>query len=171
MANPIAETWLTDGRTDERTKTLVARNNHVTALNAPRAYRRNLWTTNNTATPTRTISTGPGIQPTNDPGHRMPTTSALRPTGSTRAWRQLRQPFADHLAHVGPLNCRRCQQPIHHGDRWHLGHATDRALGGTDTDLWPEHEHCNTSAGARLGNQLRHQRHHAIATTTPSRDW
>ena len=105
-------------------------------------------------------------------------TSALRPTGSTRRWRQLRAPFARHLTDVGPLPCRRCGEPITAAMRWHLGHPdhAPRALGGNDTDLWPEHDDCSTKAGARLGNHLRRlyaagRSPDTMTTPPPSRDW
>lgn len=87
------------------------------------------------------------------------------------AHRRTRTAFADHLTHVGPITCWRCHQPIRPGEPWDLGHQTDRALGGTDTpdNLWPEHRHCNRSAGRRLGQFLA--RHGARNRTTPSRNW
>ena len=71
-------------------------------------------------------------------------TSALTPRGSTSAWRRLR---ALHQATL-PLPCWRCGQTINPTDRWQLGHLIDRADGGTDAHLAPEHAHCGSSAGA-----------------------
>lgn len=48
--------------------------------------------------------------------------------------------------------CRRCGQPARPGDPWQAGHINDSQPGGP---LAPEHRSCNTSAGARLGNQQR----------------
>ena len=117
---------------------------------------RDLWTTHTSG---RTISS---------------MASALTPTGSTRAWRRIRQPWTNHLQHVGPLPCRRCGQLIYAGDQWHLGHPdhAPRALGGDDTDLWPEHQHCSTQAGATLGR--RTQKLRALTRRiqpVPTRDW
>lgn len=70
--------------------------------------------------------------------------SALRPTRSTRAWRQLR---AAHAATL-PRPCWRCHHTIQPTDPWVLGHIIDRADGDDDQLLAPEHEHCGKSAGA-----------------------
>lgn len=49
--------------------------------------------------------------------------------------------------------CWRCgRTAAEHGRRWHAGHLRD---GDPNSPLLPECEPCNTSAGARLGNQLR----------------
>ena len=56
---------------------------------------------------------------------------------------------------AGDVACARCGLPIVHGQRWDIGHAVDRALGGTDAHgLHPEHARCNRAAGGRLGAQL-----------------
>ncbi len=58
--------------------------------------------------------------------------------------------------------CWRCHRTkAEHGRPWHAGHLND---GQVDGPLAPECEQCNTSAGARLGNQRRQ----GLATT---RDW
>ncbi len=63
--------------------------------------------------------------------------------------------------------CRRCALPMVHPDhcchgrcfycRLDLGHHTDRVLGGQGPREL-EHEHCNRSAGTKLGNQLQAKR-------------
>lgn len=57
-----------------------------------------------------------------------------------------------------PAPCWRCGRMISEGDKWHVGHITDRALGGNDnaamtmdSEVAVECEKCNTSAGGRLG--------------------
>lgn len=59
------------------------------------------------------------------------------------------------LVASGSVCCRRCGLPIAPGSPWDLGHAVDRALGGSDHDVAPEHARCNRSAGGRLAAQLR----------------
>lgn len=83
--------------------------------------------------------------------------SALRPSGSTREWRKIRARFEILISTLGSLPCRRCGRAITSADDWHLGHPEEapRALGGDDSDLWPECVPCSTSAGATLGNKLR----------------
>ena len=51
---------------------------------------------------------------------------------------------------------------INRGDPWHLGHVVDRALGGTDAQLRPEHAHCSMHA-------RKHVR--GAGGLPPSRDW
>ncbi len=61
-----------------------------------------------------------------------------------------------------PLPCWRCGRPVTDDQAWHVGHLTDRALGGHTTDRsnqWPEHARCNTSAGGKLGAAIAHARH------------
>jgi 5-methylcytosine-specific restriction endonuclease McrA len=51
--------------------------------------------------------------------------------------------------------CPRCGQPMY---RWQLldrDHVIDRALGGGDGPAVLSHQHCNRSAGARMGNKMR----------------
>lgn len=48
-------------------------------------------------------------------------------------------------------------------DKWHAGHAVDRALGGDDRDVLAECVPCNVRAGARLGGQRKAQRRRAVA--------
>lgn len=107
--------------------------------------------------------------------------SALTPAGSTRRWRTIRQQYADHLAARGVVLCWRhrnnldraddiargdtprphvdqspdCAGTIRHGDRWVLGHRTDRIHGGTDNHLGYECAPCSSYTGARTGNALR----------------
>lgn len=95
--------------------------------------------------------------------------SALTPTGSTHQWRQLRAAWAERIAEAGSWPCWRCPDPILPGMRWCLGHTTDRALGGTDDHLAPEHKRCSDSSGGRLGNTLRKAR--TTHRRTPSRSW
>src|SRR5215831_9042667 len=56
----------------------------------------------------------------------------------------------------GKTACWRCGRPIASLAEHHAGHRKARALGGTLADgLADEHEHCNTSHGAKLGALLR----------------
>lgn len=53
-----------------------------------------------------------------------------------------------------PHPCRKCGGEILPTDpesSWHAGHRDDRAAGGTDDGIEPEHARCNTSAGGKLG--------------------
>lgn len=53
-----------------------------------------------------------------------------------------------------PHPCRRCGGAILPTDpetSWHAGHREDRAAGGTEDGIEPEHAKCNTSAGGKLG--------------------
>lgn len=69
------------------------------------------------------------------------------------------------LVDAGNVTCRRCHEPIRPGQVWDLGHEHDLALGGNPHGVMvPEHAKradCpaggNRSAGATLGNQLRHR--------------
>ncbi len=79
--------------------------------------------------------------------------SALNGDGSTRRWRKLRAWYAMTL----PRACWRCGQMIRPGDAWDLGHVVDRARGGSDDRLAPEHQACSRSAGGELGVQLRRE--------------
>ena len=51
--------------------------------------------------------------------------------------------------------CPRCGQPMYRWQRLDRDHVVDRALGGTDGPAVLSHQHCNRSAGARMGNQMR----------------
>lgn len=75
----------------------------------------------------------------------------------------------------GPRPCPRCPALVYpdslrhlnpDGRKFHLGHRSDVALGGKDGPKTPEHDHCNTSAGATLGNKLRAKRRRRTM-----RDW
>jgi hypothetical protein len=53
-----------------------------------------------------------------------------------------------------PWVCRKCGGEILPTDpesSWHAGHREDRVAGGTEDGIEPEHAHCNTSAGGRIG--------------------
>jgi hypothetical protein len=55
-----------------------------------------------------------------------------------------------------PAGCYRCGGIITLEDpesSWHAGHIEDRGQGGEDkaSNYAPEHAHCNTSAGGKLG--------------------
>lgn len=93
--------------------------------------------------------------------------SALTNQGSTWAWRNLRNDWQQRINDAGGWTCWRCHHPIHPHTPFHLGHTTDRALGGNDDHLAPEHPRCSTSAGGKLGSQLQKLRHRP----TPSRSW
>ncbi|HEY7487587.1 MAG TPA: hypothetical protein VH912_24240, partial [Streptosporangiaceae bacterium] len=79
-------------------------------------------------------------------------TSALTPHGSTTAWRRLRTHHQAILTTAWTtgttIECRICHAPITPGQAWDLGHATPRARGGDDTNLAPEHAHCNRAKDA-----------------------
>lgn len=68
------------------------------------------------------------------------------------------------LAAQLPAPCvNRCGKPVLPGQRWHVGHLPghDHALTHerpTLQTVGPAHARCNTSAGAKLGNQLRAKR-------------
>lgn len=56
----------------------------------------------------------------------------------------------------GRAVCPKCGKPIRPGEPWQAGHVADLALGGaTAGPMVPEHRSCGSSAGAKLGNQLR----------------
>lgn len=60
-----------------------------------------------------------------------------------------------------PHPCRRCGGLITREDpesTWHAGHETDRAAGGTETGIEPEHATCNTSAGGKAGAAITNSR-------------
>ena len=89
-----------------------------------------------------------------------------RPIYNQPTYKQLRADWNILMAN-GNVECRRCGQPIKRGTPWHLGHPNDATPGGptTNTNLWPEHATCNTSAGATAGNKLR------LNQPQPSRNW
>lgn len=67
---------------------------------------------------------------------------------------------------AGDVTCPRCGLPVVHGQRWDLGHAVDRALGGRDSDgLHPEHASCNRRAGGQLAAVLAGR---TVRAATPS---
>lgn len=79
---------------------------------------------------------------------------------------------------AGGIRCPRCGLDIVHGQRWDIGHAVSRALGGRDSDgLHPEHASCNRRAGGQLAAQLAGRRvagKSSPATVVPSeqrRSW
>ena len=84
--------------------------------------------------------------------------SALRPAGSTRAWRVRRAAWVPLVA-AGAVLCPRCGLPILRHQAWDLGHQVDRAAGGEDDRLRPEHASCNRSAGGRAGAHTTNRRH------------
>ncbi len=93
-------------------------------------------------------------------------TSALRTTGSTRAWRRTlaattRQLRADQAAGQPPA-CPYCHTPIRPGQAWDLDHTVPRIHGGTDYHLRPAHRGCNRAAGATTRRR---------STAAPSRQW
>ena len=51
--------------------------------------------------------------------------------------------------------CARCGQLRRADDPWQAGHKHDGIVASSVNDYQPEHQSCNTSAGARLGNQRR----------------
>jgi len=60
---------------------------------------------------------------------------------------------------AGAVACARCGLPVLSGQRWDLGHAVDRALGGTAAHgISPEHARCNRAAGGRLAARLAGRR-------------
>lgn len=101
--------------------------------------------------------------------------SPSTPRGSSSAWRRLRQAYADRLTYTGSAPCWRdqhnltaigdpgltveqspnCLQIITPTDPWVLGHTTDRALGGDDTELSYECDPCSRYTGGKLGALIR----------------
>jgi hypothetical protein len=68
---------------------------------------------------------------------------------------------------AGLVNCWRCGRPITPGTPWHLGHDDhDRTI-----YRGPEHQHCNTSAAATLGNRARRTRRPATPRFDNARNW
>jgi hypothetical protein len=78
-------------------------------------------------------------------------TSALRPGGSTRAWRKLRAAAALTL----PRPCSRCGELVLPDQAWHLDHLVARVDGGDDQLVAPAHALCNLRAGQTASRQLR----------------
>lgn len=76
-----------------------------------------------------------------------------RSVGGTH-WHRRRQAWQPIVA-TGQLHCWRCNQPIHPGQPWDLGHLIDVIAGGTDTNTQPEHRTCNRAAGADITNARR----------------
>ncbi len=61
-----------------------------------------------------------------------------------------------------PWACRKCGGIISPDDpesSWDAGHAEDRAAGGSDLGIEPEHAHCNRSAGGKVGAAIVNARH------------
>jgi hypothetical protein len=79
-----------------------------------------------------------------------PERSALTARGGSHQWEVLRGLYAQLL----PCKCWRCDRIISPSEPWHLGHIVDRALGGSDDLLWPEHARCSHRSGAELGVRL-----------------
>jgi len=101
--------------------------------------------------------------------HHGRVASSLVPSGGTRAWRRLRASWQWRLEHVGPVFCRRCDQPVLADEPWHLGHRDDapRAVGGEDYELMPEHAGC----GMRAARRAREAKANDPAELPPSRVW
>jgi len=66
-----------------------------------------------------------------------------------------------------PLPCWRCGRPVVASPEsgWHVGHVVDRAMGGAHgiENQWPEHKHCNLSAGGRAGAAKTNARRPTVA--------
>ena len=73
----------------------------------------------------------------------------------TKGWKRLRDEWRLRIDSQGGVICWRCAQLIRPGQRFHLGHVVDRALGGDESQLAPEHVLCSTSAGGELSVMLR----------------
>lgn len=101
--------------------------------------------------------------------------SDLTSAGSTRRWRERRSAHAQLLAYLGSVECwraehnrthttdtvdqsDRCTKTIRNGQPWHLGHKTDRALGGNDTELGFECVPCSNYTGGRTAGLLARAR-------------
>jgi len=72
-------------------------------------------------------------------------TSALRDSGSTHRWRELRKWWAQQL----PLACPRCGIVIEYGEPFDLDHQVPRSIGGGDETARPAHAACNRGANSR----------------------
>lgn len=69
-----------------------------------------------------------------------------------------------------PHPCRRCGGLITPDDpesSWHAGHREDRAAGGTEDGIEPEHAKCNTSAGGKVGAAITNARRHGQQADIP----
>jgi hypothetical protein len=64
--------------------------------------------------------------------------------------------------------CWRCGKPMTPDQELDRDHIVDRALGGTNGPAVLAHAHCNRSAGATLGNQMRGQRRRIVKAATSS---
>jgi hypothetical protein len=82
-----------------------------------------------------------------------------------RAWAKLRTAYGRTL----PCPCWRCGRMISPGEPWHLGHVVDRALGGTDERLAPEHAGCSRRSGSALGVTIARMRLRGVVTGPTSR--
>lgn len=83
--------------------------------------------------------------------------------GYGRTHKALREAYALRVAR-GEVMCWRCGDVIAPGTAWHLGHDDDRTR-----YRGPEHERCNTAAGARTRNRLRTELPTAVTTDTMPR--
>lgn len=61
-----------------------------------------------------------------------------------------RKAWQSHLETIGPVECRRCHQPVRASDKWDLGHGVALANGGDGSDSRPEHATCNRRAGQQM---------------------
>lgn len=113
-------------------------------------------TTQGTTMASRVCKTCPAIIPTTSYRGQCPACrtryNQQRGTPADRGYdadhRAERAALADQLARDGHLTCWRCQQPIHPGDEWHLGHNDDRT-----TTLGPEHARtCNLRAAGHASH-------------------
>ena len=76
-----------------------------------------------------------------------------------------------------PVPCAKCGRPVLHDPSkraggWNVGHQIDRWMGGPDelSNTWPEHAHCNMSAGGRVGAAMTNRnRTPATVTMLPER--
>lgn len=82
---------------------------------------------------------------------------------STKVWagndsKKAREVCRPIVEQGGP--CYRCRKPILPGQPWHADHIVPREQGGSDdpSNLWPAHEHCNTSDGGKRGAQITNAR-------------
>ena len=91
--------------------------------------------------------------------------SALRSTGSTRQWRKLRAAMEQRLVDHGALPCWRCGLPVTPDMPWNLGHVVDRALGGDDSALAPEHRRCSDSSGTETKRKIAYRRSSVASIT------
>lgn len=72
----------------------------------------------------------------------MPTTTQR---GYGHQHQKLRKWWAQQIAKQGAITCWKCGHPIHHGDKWDLGHdPNDRTQ-----YRGPEHQHCNRATNTK----------------------